>query len=138
MTAALLGLFRDLQDDETGSAIVEFSAVSVVFLLVLFGIFEFGMAAWQRNSIISDAREGARYAVVRGSNSGRVATADSIANYVRGRTSLDPNAIRIHVTWSPDNSPGSVVKVSVAHSIARQFVVPARTDSATSAMYIYN
>lgn len=138
MRASLVRLFRHLFDDETGSAMVEFAAVSVVFMTVLFGIFEFGMATWQRNSIITDAREGARYAVVRGANSGRTATADSVTNYVKARTPLDPNAIRVHVTWTPDKKPGSIVKVSVARTIPRRFVIPARTDSAASSMYIYN
>ena len=124
---------------QEGTAMVEFAAVSVVFLMLLFGVIEFGLAAWQVNSASSDAREGARYAVVRGANSGRTATPDSVANFVKSRTTLDPSKVRVYVTWTPDKRPGSLVTVSVAHTVSRRgFVVPARTDSATSKMYIYN
>jgi Flp pilus assembly protein TadG len=130
---------RSFLGDEQATAILEFAAVSVVFLGLLFGVAEFALAAWQVNSATSDAREGARYAVVRGANSGRVATVDSVANYVKSHTALDPSSIRVYVTWTPDKRPGSLVSVSVAHTVSRRgLVVPARTDSATSKMYIYN
>ncbi|HUQ98201.1 MAG TPA: TadE/TadG family type IV pilus assembly protein [Gemmatimonadaceae bacterium] len=117
----------------------EFALVSVVFMALLFGVFEFGIAAFQVNSVASDAREGARYAVVRGTNSGRVATRDSVENFIKARTALSPSRVRVYVTWTPDKRPGSLVTVSVAHTVSRRgLVVPARTDSATSKMYIYN
>jgi Flp pilus assembly protein TadG len=139
MSQKLLGSISTLSHDEAGAAVAEFAIVSVVVLLLVIGSIEFGLAMWQRNTTASDARDGARYAIVRGANSGHIATQDSVANYVKNRTSLDTAAVRVHVSWTPDNKPGSVVVVSVAHSVPRQgLVVPARTDSATSRMTITN
>lgn len=118
---------------------VEFAIVGVLFSAMLLGIIEFGLASWQKNSVSADAREGARYAVVHGANSGRIATVDSIANYVRSKTSLDPSGLRIYATWFPTTkAPGSVVSVSVAHSVPRRGpFISAHTDSVTSKLVVY-
>ena len=118
---------------------VEFAFVGTLFSLIILGILEFGVAVWQKNSAAADAREGARYAVVRSANmTGHVATADSVRNYVRTKTSLDAAGVRVYTSWIPDNTPGSVVKVSVAHSVPRRGAfIRAHVDSATAEMTIY-
>jgi Flp pilus assembly protein TadG len=117
---------------------VEFAIVAGLILApLLLGIIEFGLAAWQKNSVAADAREGARYAIVRGSNSGRTATEDSIAKYVKTRTSLDTAGLRVHASWSPNKRPGAVVSVSVVHAVPRRGpFIRAHTDSATSKMVV--
>jgi Flp pilus assembly protein TadG len=130
-------LSRSFWKSEDGTGLVEFAMAAPVFLLALFAIMELGLAAWQKNSVASDVREGARYAVVRGSASGRPATAESISAYVKTRTSLDTAAFRVYTTWSPNKRPGSVVTVSVAHNVARRGpFIAAHTDSASSQMVI--
>lgn len=121
---------------------VEFALVSgfVVTPLIL-GIFSFGFAAWAKNSAASDAREGARYAIVHGSSSAHVADSFAVRSYVMDRTSLEtsgPNAIRVHTVWPNGNAPGDVVEVSVAHPVPRRdpFFIPAHVDSAISKMRI--
>lgn len=115
---------------------VEFAIAAAVFSVILLGIIEFGFAAWAKNSVASDAREGARYAIVHGSQSGRVATTDSVQNYVRGRTNLD-NSIVVVTTWTPDNKPGSLVEVKVKHAVPRRGpFLAAHTDSSSSKMVI--
>ena len=42
---------------------VEFAVVATVFTLMLLGFLEAGLAAWQKNSVAADAREGVRYAM---------------------------------------------------------------------------
>lgn len=116
---------------------VEFALVALVLSFMLLGIIEFGLAAWQKNSVAADVREGTRYAVVRGTSSGRVATTESVATYVRTRTSLDTAGLRVYTTWSPNKRPGSVVTVRVAHNVPRRGpFIPAHTDSATSMMVV--
>src|SRR5436190_24097569 len=115
----------------------EFAIVAgVVLLPLVLGILEFGFAAWEKNSVAADAREGVRYAVVHGSNSGRTATADSVTKYVKTRSALD--SIRVTTQWPAGNKdPGSEVKVSVAHDVPRRGpFLRAHTDSATSKMVI--
>jgi Flp pilus assembly protein TadG len=50
--------------DDRGQALVEFSLVVVVFILLLMGIFDLGRAVFSYTSITNGAREGARLGVV--------------------------------------------------------------------------
>lgn len=116
---------------------VEFAVVGGVFAALLIGIFEFGAAAWTKNSVAADAREGARYAIVHGSRSATPTDQAGVQTYVRSKSQLG-NAIRVYVTW-PEGSqaPGKQVKVSVAYSAPRRGpFIPAHVDSSTSKMYV--
>jgi hypothetical protein len=121
---------------------VEFALITgLVLAPLVLGILSFGFAAWAKNSVTSDAREGARYAIVHGSMAFYVADSIAVRDYVISKTSLEtsgPNAIRVHTSWPNGNAPGEVVQVSVAHFVPRRdpFFVPAHTDSATSKMRI--
>jgi Flp pilus assembly protein TadG len=123
---------------EDGAAMLEFALVGAIFSVMLLGIIEFGLAAWQKNSVAADAREGARYAIVRGATSVRVATPESVSKYVKARTSLDTAAMSVYTTWNPDKSPNSEVTVRVAHTVPRRGpFIRAHRDSATSKMHVY-
>jgi len=52
-----------------GQALVEFSMVAPIFLLILFGIIDFGRYVYYVQILNNAAREGARYAIVHGSRS---------------------------------------------------------------------
>src|SRR5947208_915331 len=52
-----------------GQALVEFSLVLPIFLVMLMGIIDVGRAIWAQNSLASAAREGARIAIVHGGSS---------------------------------------------------------------------
>jgi Flp pilus assembly protein TadG len=121
---------------EDGAAMVEFALAAAVFMTILIGILEFGFAAWAKNSVAADAREGARFAMVRGIESLRVTDSAGVATYVKSKTSLD-NSIQVVTTWTPDKHAGSVVAVKVRHAVARRGpFLPAHTDSATSTMIV--
>jgi hypothetical protein len=47
---------------DRGSAIAEFAMVSALLLFVALGVFQIGLALYVRNTLISAASEGARYA----------------------------------------------------------------------------
>ena len=131
------GAGRSLWNSDEGAGLVEFALAAVVFAFIVLGIIEFGLAAWQKNSVAADAREATRYAVVRGTSSGRVATPESVAKYVKRGTSLDTAAVRVYATWSPNKRPGSTVTVRVAHDVPRRGpFIPPHTDSASSMMVI--
>jgi len=49
-----------------GQALVEFSLVLPVFLVMLMGVVDVGRAIWAQNSLAAAAREGARFAIVHG------------------------------------------------------------------------
>jgi Flp pilus assembly protein TadG len=133
----IASFFQKLWKANHGGGMVEFAIAAGVLAVLLLGIIEFGLAAWQRNSVAADVREGARYAAVRGTTSGRTATEDSVTKYVKTKTSLDSSGLRVNPTWSPDKRPGATVTVRVAHNVPRRGpFIPAHTDSANSRMVV--
>jgi len=60
---------RLVRRGERGQSLVEFTIVIPIFLAMLFGIFDLGRVVWANNSLAQAAREGARYAIVRGGSS---------------------------------------------------------------------
>jgi Flp pilus assembly protein TadG len=51
--------------NEAGKTLLEFAVMGTVFLIVLFGIFEFSRMYWTHNALRDAARRGVRYAAVR-------------------------------------------------------------------------
>lgn len=98
--------------DERGSELIEFGLVSMLFFMLLFGIMEFSRAIWVYDSVAHAAKEGARYAIVRGAESGRTAAAEDVETYVRSRAT-GMTGLTVATTWEPDKQPGSVVQVRV-------------------------
>jgi Flp pilus assembly protein TadG len=64
----------------SGQALVEFSIVLPLFLIMLFGIIDFGRVVWANSSLANAAREGARYAIVHAGGS-RQSTKDAAAKF---------------------------------------------------------
>lgn len=114
---------------ERGSVMIETALSLLVFLMILFGIMDYGRALFAYNFVSFAAGQGARYAMVRGSSSSTPATATTVQDYVRNQAvALDKNAITVATTWAPDNKPGSTVQVAVTYSF--QPVVPFLPSSA--------
>jgi Flp pilus assembly protein TadG len=111
-----------------GQALVEFSLVAPIFFLVLFAIIDIGRYVYYVQVLNNAAREGARYAIVHGTNS--VAPTgppeDPSGGAVRGvvRTyavgvigRADASVLAIAASWNPDNNHrGSTVTVEVVYS----------------------
>jgi Flp pilus assembly protein TadG len=101
-----------------GGSMVEFAVVTgLVFIPLLFGIIELGRLTWSKDMITSAAREGVRYAIVRGTdcNLAGCTMADSaaVANMVIARTKLSP--ITVNAQWAQDKHPGDTVTVTVRY-----------------------
>lgn len=108
------GLLRRVQ---RGGTLVELALVLPVFFLIIFGILDFGRAIWAYNTIAYAAREGVRYAIVRGSVNVHPATANDIGQIVIGQANgLDPAKLTVTVTWLPNNNPGSKVMVQAQYN----------------------
>lgn len=102
---------------ERGAELIEFAFSALVFFMLLFGITEFGRAIWHRNVISEVAREGARWAAVRGSTSDTPASASDVSTYVASRAYGIP--VTVTTTWNPtDKSPGSTVTIVVSRSFS--------------------
>ena len=97
---------------QRGSAIVEFTLVSLMFFALVFGLVEFGRALFAYSTVSSAAREGVRYASVHGSDSKSPASKEDIRNYVLRKT-VGLNYVTVGVSWQPDNKPGGTVRVQV-------------------------
>ena len=67
--SALRNRLRCLPISERGQAMVEFALVAPIFFLLLFAIIEGGRFIFYYETLNNATREGARYAIVHGSNS---------------------------------------------------------------------
>jgi Flp pilus assembly protein TadG len=123
-----------------GGTIVEMALVCSVLLAMLFGIFEMSIALYTYNFISDAAREGTRYAIVRGSSCTVLtncnATSAQIQAYLRAipYPAINPNKLSATTTWlsatlsgspatmtwttcaSQCNAPGNAVQVNVTYA----------------------
>lgn len=54
---------QNAKSDQRGATLVEFAIGASVFLMVMFGVIEFGRLLWTHNALADAARRAARYAV---------------------------------------------------------------------------
>jgi Flp pilus assembly protein TadG len=108
---------------QLGSSLLEFGVASALLLTVMFGIVDFGRGLYAYDAISEAARIGTRYAIVRGSSSSAPVSASTVAWYVQNNccAGLNPTSINVTTTWSPNNTPGSTVKVQVQYSLTFMF-----------------
>lgn len=131
MTGPIQRRFRNRR----GAVLVEFVTISALLMLSIIGVIEFGRAMWTHNSLSHAAREGARWAIVRGNESGRVADTAGVSTYVLSRIGTRP--LSVTTVWSPDKDPGSTVTVTVQHQFRAVVpIVPQVTLSSRSRMVI--
>ncbi|HLI13337.1 MAG TPA: TadE/TadG family type IV pilus assembly protein [Alphaproteobacteria bacterium] len=101
---------------EEGAAAVEMAFALPIFLLFIYGIIELGNYAFTDIAVADAARDGARYAMVRGSASPQPASSSDIATYVKGRLALGAAAqATVSVSYNPNNNPGGTVTVQVSY-----------------------
>jgi Flp pilus assembly protein TadG len=127
---------------EEGSSLVEMALSCAVVVTMLLGIVEMSFALFSYDYISDAAREGSRYAIVRGSKScsntpsltNCNATADKVQTYIKGLGYPGINSANMTVTttwltasatkpttWSTCssgtcNAPGNIVKVQVNYA----------------------
>jgi Flp pilus assembly protein TadG len=100
-----------------GQALVESAITVLLFAVLMFGILDFGRGFWTWQALTAAAREGTRWAIVHGNDSGTsMATASGeIGPYVRRNYGAGiPPGTNVSIAW-PDgtNEPGSPVRVTV-------------------------
>lgn len=121
---------------QSGQAILEMVVSLTVLCTMLFGIIEGGLAAYSYHFIAEAAREGARYAMVRGSactsfSSACPATAAQIQSYVTGLgfPGINTSASTMTVTAycgpfgttptaacsTANDTPGNLVRVAITY-----------------------
>ncbi|MCH7987641.1 MAG: pilus assembly protein [Planctomycetes bacterium] len=91
------------QDKRRGTALVEMAVVLPVFLMVVWGIIEFGRGMMVANMVTNAAREGARLAVIDGNTNTDVQ--NSITSFLQQAINVSPGEIT--VTIGIDEAPGN-------------------------------
>lgn len=106
MSQSLLHCVRD----EVGGTVVEMAISSTVLFSMVFGMFQISYASYIYSYVSEAAREGARYAIVRGSTSclntpnlaNCNASATTVGNYVKGRGFMGIDAVNymtVNTSW---------------------------------------
>jgi Flp pilus assembly protein TadG len=142
-------LLTRFADEENGSSVIEFTLSVTVLLMLLFGIVDLSRALYIDHFVSGAAREGARYAMVRGSSFNNVtcstpsttactATQAAVTSYVQSLAPIGVSTanLTVQTTWpgtspsgsncisavTPSNGPGCTVKVVVTDAFT--FAVP--------------
>jgi Flp pilus assembly protein TadG len=107
---------------QAGGATIELAISLVILLTMTFGVIEVGHGFYAYSSVANAARDGARFAIVRGSACTSWATAcpasaTDVQNFIQSNTppGIDPSRLTVTTTWIPNNKPGSAVKVAVQY-----------------------
>ncbi len=150
--------FHRRRHNEEGSNLVEMALVMIILLTVLFGLMQISLALYTYHYVSEAAREGTRYAMVRGSSCSAFtaacpASSDDVQSYIYslGFPGINPSAMAVTTAWSaypaggaclPSagcNNPGNQVKVTVNYQYPLSIpFIPATTIgmSSTSQMVI--
>ena len=108
---------RKLAGGRRGSTLVESALVFGLFVQIVFGIMEASRFMYFYNWIAYAAREGTRYACVRGSSSSHPATAADVRTFVMNQAvTYDSANVTVSTKWNPNNNAGSAVDVEVDYS----------------------
>jgi Flp pilus assembly protein TadG len=136
-----------------GQALVEFSIAAPIFFLVLFGIIDIGRYVYYVQVLNNAAREGARFAIVNGTNSltptgppedpAGAAVVGVVRTYAIGVIGrADASVLAITATWDPaNNHRGSKVTVEVNyafHSLIPIIPLPAIPVKGESTLVVNN
>jgi len=113
----LAASWRRLRANRRGTVAIEFGFALPVLILLTVGLIDVSRLLWSSSTIENAAAEGARYAIVNGSDSLSPATAGDIENFVRAQAvGVPATALNVDVSWYPNNHPGSRVVVALAYT----------------------
>jgi len=139
---------KDGLGEEDGSALVEFSITVSVLMTFVLALMQICVAFYSYGLISDYAREGTRYASVRGvsclngSGNSCTATTTSVTNYVKGLglPNIGGGTINVTTTYPDGNeNAGSRVKVAITYTVPISLpLVPKNsiTLQTSSEMYI--
>lgn len=95
-----------------GQALVEFSVIVTIFIVLVFAVFDFGRVIWANNSLANAAREAARFAIVHG---GSKANECPVGPPVIGVTVIPPASPSCPY---PSPSKQSIIDVANTYAVA--------------------
>jgi Flp pilus assembly protein TadG len=109
----ILATIARLTGDRRGGAAIEFAFIIPIAILLTLGAIEVARAVSVQASISQAAKETVRFASVRGSASDAAATETELEAMAVQLADLANASTSGAVSWTPDNSPGSVVTVDM-------------------------
>jgi Flp pilus assembly protein TadG len=117
MAATCLVTRRTRKPEEKGAVAVEFAIILPLFLVLVFGIMEFGRAFNIQVSLSEAARESARYAAVHCAQAG-YDESDALAAALSAAPSVPLDTADVAIQYSGDGTcaAGNNVEVTVAHT----------------------
>jgi Flp pilus assembly protein TadG len=113
---------RRFRRTETGQALVEFTMILPIFLMLLFGLVDFGRGFYTWLLVTNAAREGARTAAVQ-SDAAAIDSRiyDSFCDNYPSSCGLDPSKLSISKT-NVQGARGSAVEIDLAYDF--EFATP--------------
>ena len=136
---AVLAATARLVGDRRGGVAIEFAFIIPIAILLTIGAVEVARAVSVQASINQAAKETVRFASVRGTASGAAATEAQLEAMAVQLANLADASTSAAVTWSPDNSPGSVVTMDMQTTfspVALPFGPSSYTFTSTASMTI--
>jgi len=128
-------MMRWLRRREAAQSLVEFSLMLPLFLILVFGVIDFGMGLRAYISVAQATREGARFAAI-GNTAGTFTTGGSgecngttttttVGKVCATMNGLDLTKVgSVSVTYPNGNAPGNTVHVSASYNY--QYITPLR------------
>ena len=148
-SVSIRSVLSRLMRQDSGSALVEFTASAILLFTLIFGIMEFSRAVYVDHFLANAAQEGARYAMVRGDSwssacasyttSSCMASSSNVTSFVQSLASagVTKSNLTVNTSWPgtnaagascitnssvPTNAAGCVVAVTVTYAFS--FVSP--------------
>ena len=130
-----------MRDHEEGASIVEFAFATTILFAIIFGILQLSLALYTYHFTSDAAREGTRWAIVRGSVSctntpglsNCNASTTDIATFIKalGYPGIDPSKITVTTTFkNPDNTVCTVAPCNApGNSVQTRVSTPSRSGS---------
>lgn len=110
--AKLEKLFRTSRRNRRGAAVVEFAVVAPVFIMLVFGMIEYGRMVMVQQLLTNASREGARMGILDGATTSSVQTA--VTTYL---SNASVTGATVTVNPNPPSSAGYGAPVTVTVSI---------------------
>jgi Flp pilus assembly protein TadG len=107
--------------NERGAAATEFALLLPVFLMILFGIIEFGMIMYGREVVTNAAREGARAGIVQGPPKRTAGQITTIANSYLAGTGINQADVTFAAAGAGLVSPATL---TVTATYTYRFLIP--------------
>jgi len=126
---------RHLRKTDGGQSLVEFALLIPLFLILVFGIIDFGLGLRAYISVTQSTREGARFASI-GNTAGTFTSGGSgecngtttttvVGRVCRTMNGLDLTDVEsVTVTYPNGNAPGETVRVSASYNY--EYITPVR------------